>query len=112
MSGPPGVRKSRNLMAVVSARLITPVREWRTVIEDVSLSGLRVRRPEDYGPDVAELLEAEMTIRDMPALRLRARLMRLGETDLAFRFERLSPMLEAELRALIKRYGELRDSFR
>lgn len=111
MTGPPGVRKSRNSMAEASARLITPVREWKALVEDVSLSGLRTRRPPGFALTASQLLEVELSIRDIPALRLRARVVRLGEEDIAFRFDRPSPPVESDLRSLIKRFGELRDSF-
>lgn len=106
----PGVRKSRSTLQA-ALRISTPVRDWHARVLDISLSGMRVERPDDFGVGVGQPLEVELHCDDLPATRLRARLVRSGEGDIALKFDLVSVPLETELKEMISRFGRLRDAF-
>ncbi|MFN3843747.1 MAG: PilZ domain-containing protein [Rehaibacterium terrae] len=106
----PGVRKSRSTLKA-GLRISTPVKDWESEVLDISLSGMRIERPVGFDLGVGQCVEAELRPeRSTPAV-LRARVVRVGDGDVALRFDVVSPPLEAELRELIGRFGRLRDDF-
>lgn len=107
----PGIRKSRRTVIAV-ARLRTPVREWDTEVLDISLSGLRSSRPHGFDLAASQVVEVELDFEQpVRALTLKARVARLGEDHVAFRFEPLPLPLEAELRHVLEQIGHLKDEF-
>ncbi len=107
----PGVRKSRSALRA-GLRISTPVKDWESEVLDISLSGMRIERPPDFDLGVGQRVEAELRTKEFAAaISLRARVVRVGDGDMALRFDTVSPPLEAELRELIGRCGRLRDDF-
>jgi hypothetical protein len=106
----PGVRKSRSTLKA-GLRISTPVKDWESAVLDISLSGMRIERPAGFDLGVGQRVEVELRVQEFAPATLRARVVRIGEDDVALRFETVSPPVESELRELIGRFGRLRDEF-
>lgn len=104
----PGIRLSRSrLQATASVRV--PDHHWETPVEDLSLSGALLRRPDGFDPERAALASVELRCGDLVALRVQARLVRSDERTVAYVFEALGPSQEQDIRELIQRRGSLKD---
>jgi hypothetical protein len=102
----PGVRRSR-LAWPSPVRLHDGERSLPAELVDISLTGARIRRPEDWRP--AERLPLRLELLD-PAtvpLRLAVRVVRESPGELALRFEALGRDDEAALAELLARRGAL-----
>ncbi len=109
MTSPLGVRKARTNVVDVLARLTASGQECLAKVVDLSLSGLRTSRPDDFGLSVAMPVAVELTVRDGRVLQLRAQVARMAEGEVAFRFEAVNDRLEGDLRTLIKRHADRLD---
>lgn len=104
----PGVRRSRsNIEGLL--RISATMREWAGAMIDVSLSGLRAARPQQFALAPGQVCELELDFGIPPRLRSRAHLVRVADGEVAFRFEPLSPNTESELRRILETRGTLRD---
>lgn len=106
----PGVRKSRSTL-MAQLRISTPVQDWQSRVLDISLSGMRLARPSQFPLAPSQRVEIELRPEGTAPLHLWGRLVRLGEGDVAVRFDPVHQPLESDLRELIARYGHLHDEF-
>ena len=107
----PGFRRSRSLLA--GEVMIRSVQgDWRTPLQDLSLSGLHIQRPPGFELSIGHPLELELHCgppESAVRLLVRARVARRDSETIGLRFERLSPLLELELQAVLEAHGILRD---
>jgi len=105
-----GFRRSRCTIAG-EARVRSVHGECLAPVVDLSLSGIKLRRPPQFEPPVGH--PVEMELRCGPGqgatLVVRGRVVRRDSDQLALRFERLSPLIERDLQGLLDAYGVLRD---
>lgn len=108
-AGETGVRRSRNaLVPDTTVELRIAGARAEAAILDLSLSGLRVRRPAGFDASPGQRAELAFAIDADAPLVLEGTLVREGPAELAFRFEAAVPQEDA-LRALIGRRGRLLD---
>ena len=104
----PGVRRSRsNIEGLL--RIHAAMRDWAGAMIDVSLSGLRAARPQQFALALGQVCDLELDFGVPPRLRSRAHLVRLADGEIAFRFDALSPNTEFELKRILETRGTLRD---
>ena len=104
----PGIRRSRSNIDG-QLRIRAAMRDWAGPMIDVSLSGLRAGRPQQFGLPVGQVCDLELDFGVPPTLRSRAHLVRLADGEVAFRFDPLSPNTEFELKRILETRGTLRD---
>ena len=107
--GMPGVRRSRSALTPgADAELAMGGRRLRVAILDVSLSGLRVLRPEGLDPAPGVVVQLVFPLDSERPIALPGTVVRSSADQIAFHFEPGGQ--EDALRALIRRRGQLRDA--
>ena len=107
-AGETGVRRSRNaLVPDTTVELRMAGASAEAAILDLSLSGLRVQRPEGLHVSPGQRAALAFPIDADEPLVLAGTLVREGPAELAFRFEAAALPEEDALRALIRRRGRL-----
>ena len=107
----PGFRRSRSHL-LGEALIRSAQGDWRAPLRDLSLTGLHIQRPPGFELAIGHPIELELHCgppEAMVRLVLRARVARRDPDTLGLRFERLGPLLERELQALLQAHGVLRD---
>lgn len=105
----PGVRRSRSALSPgADAALTIGGRQVRAAILDVSLSGLRVLRPEGLDAAPGDAVQLLFPLDSDQPIALPGTVVRSGADQIAFRFD--AGGQEDALRALIRRRGQLRDA--
>ncbi len=107
----PGFRRSRSLLEG-EVRIRSVHGHWSLPLQDLSMSGANIALPPGFDLPIGHPLEFELHCGPAEArvrLVLRARIARRDADRVGLRFERLSPLLERELRAVLDAHGTLRD---
>lgn len=79
---------------------------WSSEIEDISATGVLVRRPEAWGGKVGDLYALDMLIGESVDIHVEARLARITEDCLGFAYERIPEDKEAPLWNLLGGYAD------
>lgn len=108
MAERPGVRRSR-MHLDGRARLTAASNEWHGDLIDVSLSGMRVTRPDAFTLPVGHRIHVAIESRGRSLPPIEARIARLGEDDIALAFEVLGLAAETDLRWVMERFGKPED---
>jgi hypothetical protein len=107
----PGFRRSRSVLAG-EALIRSAHGDWRTPLQDLSLSGLHIQRPPGFELAIGHPLELELRCGPPEAtlrLQVRARVARRDSETISLSFERPGPLFERELQAMLETRGILRD---
>lgn len=105
----PGVRRSRSaLNPGADAEIAIAGRTLRVAILDVSLSGLRVLRPDGLDPAPGVVARLRFPLDSDRPIDLAGTVVRSSSDQVAFQFD--AGGQEDALRALIRRRGQLRDA--
>lgn len=105
----PGVRRSRSALSPgADVELTVGGRSVRAAILDVSLSGLRVLRPEGLDPAPGVVVQLAFPMDSDQPIALAGIVVRSSADQIAFHFE--AGGQEDALRALIRRRGQLWDT--
>lgn len=108
----PGMRRSRNALSPEADVEITiEGRRIRAAILDVSLSGLRVLRPQGVLATPGQAAELAFPLDADPPVYVRGSVVRSSTDQIAFRFDLAGGPQDEALRALIQRRGQLRDNY-
>jgi hypothetical protein len=102
---PPGIRHAR--MPVRTVVLVSRAdHAWSCEIFDISASGARTSRPDDWEGEMGDIFQLDVVISETAALHMEARVARLTEEHVAFEFTFIPESGQQLFWGLLGRYAE------
>ncbi|HRQ63437.1 MAG TPA: PilZ domain-containing protein [Xanthomonadaceae bacterium] len=106
---PPGVRDAR--MPVRTVVLVSRAdHAWSSEIVDISASGARISRPDDWEGDLEDIFQLDVVISETAALHVEARVARLTAEHVGFEFTFIPESGQQLFWGLLGRYAETSQS--
>lgn len=84
---------------------------WTSDIEDISATGVRVRKPEGWEGRVDDLYSLDMLIQASLNIHVDAKLVRVTDDQLGFAYERIPEDKEVPLWTLLGGYADLLEPY-
>ncbi len=85
---------------------------WTTELQDISATGLLVRRPESWIGQRGDQFVLDLLFGESLNIHLEAQLMRVDEDELGFAFSHIPPEKESELWTLLGGYADTLELWR
>lgn len=79
---------------------------WTSDVADISASGVRIDRPEDWNGQVGDLFVLDMLFDDTLNINVEARVARISHDEVGFVFARIPPDKEIPLWNLLGRHAD------
>jgi hypothetical protein len=95
-------RRHHRFPMVASVRIYSGSAMWTTGLIDVSLRGAMVTRPDSWTGQPESLFRLDLKLENGPIIAMGVKLVRCGETDLAFACHRVDLGSFSELKRLIE----------
>jgi len=103
-----GVRPSR-MSLIADVILLKQGESWYTEVIDISASGILVEHPQDGEYEIGDQFGIELILANGNTIALGGIIARIGESELAFEFNRIPPQSEVPLWDLLGQYADSMD---